>query len=153
VTVEPDLTLPGHTEVLALGDMVRVSSRDGGVQTLPGVSPVAIQQGRYTAKPMRARLSGHPIGPFRCWDKGNLATIGRARAVADLHAVRLSGFPAWVTWLGVHLFYLVGFQNRLIVAIRWFISFATRDRGARLITSPSAAEDDRQTQRSKVYSA
>jgi NADH dehydrogenase len=153
VTVEPDLTLPGYPEVLALGDMVRVRSRDGGVQELPGVSPVAIQQGRYAAKLVRARLGGHQIGPFRYWDKGNLATIGRARAVADLHAVRLSGFPAWVTWLVVHLFYLVGFQNRLIVAIRWFISFTTRGRGARLITSTSAPEDDRRAQRSKVYSA
>ena len=135
VTVEPDLTLPGHPEVLALGDMVRVRSRDGGVQALPGVAPVAMQQGRYAAKLVRARLSGHPVGPFRYLDKGNLATIGRARAVADLHAIRLSGFPAWAAWLVVHLFYLVGFQNRLIVFIRWFISFVTRGRGARLITN------------------
>jgi NADH dehydrogenase len=104
-----------------------------------------MQQGRYAAKLVRARLSGHPIGPFRYFDKGNLATIGRARAVADLHAIRLSGFPAWAAWLVVHLFYLVGFQNRLIVFIRWFISFVTHGRGARLITSTPAAEDDRQT--------
>jgi NADH dehydrogenase len=153
VSVDPDLTLPGHPEVLALGDMVRVRSRDGGVQALLGVAPVAMQQGRYAAKLVRGRLSGHPIGPFRYLDKGNLATIGRARAVADLHAIRLSGFPAWAAWLVVHLFYLVGFQNRLIVVIRWFISFVTRGRGARLITSTSAAEDDRQTEPSKVYSA
>jgi NADH:ubiquinone reductase (H+-translocating) len=145
VTVEPDLTLPGHPEVLALGDMVRVRSRDGSVQALPGVAPVAIQQGRYAAKLVRARLNGHPIGPFRYRDKGNLATIGRARAVADLHAIRLSGFPAWAVWLVVHLYYLVGFENRLIVFIRWFISFITRGRGARLITNTPAAEDDRQT--------
>jgi NADH dehydrogenase len=140
VTVEPDLTLPGHPEVLALGDMVRVRSRDGGVQELLGVAPVAMQQGRYAAKLVRARLSGQPIGPFRYLDKGNLATIGRARAVADLHVVRLSGFPAWVTWLVVHLFYLIGFQNRLIVLMRWFISFVTRGRAARLITSTAATE-------------
>jgi NADH:ubiquinone reductase (H+-translocating) len=139
VTVEPDLTLPGHPEVLALGDMVRVRSRDGGVQDLLGVAPVAMQQGRYAAKLVRGRLSGRPIGPFRYLDKGNLATIGRARAVADLHAIRLSGFPAWATWLVVHLFYLIGFQNRLIVLVRWAISFATRGRGARLITGPSGA--------------
>ena len=139
VTVEPDLTLPGHPEVLALGDMVRVRSRDGGVQDLLGVAPVAMQQGRYAAKLVRGRLSGRPIGPFHYLDKGNLATIGRARAVADLHAIRLSGFPAWATWLVVHLFYLIGFQNRLIVLVRWFISFATRGRGARLITGPSGA--------------
>jgi NADH:ubiquinone reductase (H+-translocating) len=142
VTVEPDLTLPGHPEVLALGDMVRVRSRDGGVQALLGVAPVAMQQGRYAAKLVRARLDGRPIGPFRYRDKGNLATIGRARAVADLHLVRLSGFLAWATWLVVHLFYLIGFQNRLIVVLRWFISFVTRGRGARLITD-TAAEDDR----------
>ena len=140
VTVEPDLTLPGHPEVLALGDMVRVRSRDGGVQELLGVAPVAMQQGRYAAKLVRARLSGHPIGPFRYVDKGNLATIGRARAVADLHAIRLSGFPAWAAWLVVHLFYLIGFQNRLIVLIRWFISFITRGRGTRLITNTPTTE-------------
>ena len=150
VTIEPDLTLPGHPEVMALGDMVRVRSRHGGVQELLGVAPVAMQQGRYAAKLVRARLEGQAIGPFRYLDKGNLATIGRARAVADLHAIRLSGFPAWAAWLVVHLFYLIGFQNRLIVVIRWFISFATRGRGARLITNTPAAEDDRQTQRSMV---
>jgi NADH dehydrogenase len=138
LTVEPDLSLPGHPEVLALGDMVRVRSRDGGVHELLGVAPVAMQQGRYAAKLVRARLSGDPIGPFRYFDKGNLATIGRARAVADLHAIRLSGFPAWAAWVVVHLFYLVGFQNRLIVVFRWVISFATRGRGARLITNTPA---------------
>jgi NADH:ubiquinone reductase (H+-translocating) len=140
VTVDPDLTLRGHPEVLALGDMVRVRSHDGGVQELLGVAPVAMQQGRYAAKLVRARLSGHPIGPFRYLDKGNLATIGRARAVADLHAIRLSGFPAWAAWLVVHLFYLIGFQNRLIVLIRWFISFITRGRGTRLITNTPTTE-------------
>jgi NADH:ubiquinone reductase (H+-translocating) len=153
VTIEPDLTLPGHPEVVALGDMVRVRSRDGGLQALLGVAPVAMQQGRYAAKLVRARLEGQAIGPFRYLDKGNLATIGRARAVADLHAIRLSGFPAWATWLVVHLFYLIGFQNRLIVVIRWFISFATRGRGARLITNTPAAEADRQSQGSMVYRA
>jgi NADH:ubiquinone reductase (H+-translocating) len=153
VTVEPDLTLPGHPEVLALGDMVRVRSRDGGLQELLGVAPVAMQQGRYAAKLIRARLSGHAIGPFHYLDKGNLATIGRARAVADLHAIRLSGLPAWAAWLIVHLFYLIGFQNRLIVLIRWCISYITRGRGARLITNTTATEDDRQPQRSMAYPA
>ena len=124
--------------------MVRVRSSDGGVQTLPGLSPVAIQQGRYAAKLIRARVGGHSIGPFRYLDKGNLATIGRARAVADLHAIRLNGFPAWMTWLVVHIFYLVGFQNRLIVAIRWFISFTTRGRGARLIISTTTTDNQRE---------
>jgi NADH dehydrogenase len=140
VTVEADLTLPGHPEVLALGDMVRIRGRDGTPITLPGVAPVAMQQGRYAAKAVRARLEGRAAPPFRYRDKGNLATIGRAAAVADIKGIRLSGFLAWMTWLVVHLFYLVGFQNRLLVLIRWSISFATRGRGARLITDPANAE-------------
>jgi NADH dehydrogenase len=135
LTVEPDLTLPGHPEVLALGDMVRVRRENGEGETLPGVAPVAMQQGRYAAKLVRARLNDKTIGPFHYRDKGNLATIGRASAVADLHLVRLSGFIAWITWLTVHLWYLVGFQNRMLVFIRWSISFFTRGRGARLITA------------------
>jgi NADH dehydrogenase len=140
VTVEADLTLPGHPEVFALGDMVRVRSRDGSVITLPGVAPVAMQQGRYAAKAVRARLDDRAAPPFRYHDKGNLATIGRAAAVADIKGFELSGFLAWIAWLVVHLFYLVGFQNRLLVVIRWSISFATRGRGARLITSLASAD-------------
>jgi NADH:ubiquinone reductase (H+-translocating) len=133
ITVEPDLTLPGHPEVLALGDMVRVRAADGSVQPLLGVAPVAMQEGRYAAKLVRARLRGQAMGPFRYRDKGNLATIGRASAVADLHLVRLSGPFAWLTWLTVHIWYLIGFQNRLLVMIRWAFSFLTRGRGGRLI--------------------
>jgi NADH dehydrogenase len=140
VTVEADLTLPGHPEVFALGDMVRIRDRDGSAITLPGLAPVAMQQGRYAANAVRARLKGRSAPPFRYRDKGNLATIGRAAAVADVKGVKLSGFIAWMTWLVVHLFYLVGFQNRLLVFIRWSISFATRGRGARLITDPADAE-------------
>jgi NADH dehydrogenase len=136
ILVEPDLTLPGHPEVLAIGDMVRVREADGSARTLPGVAPVAMQQGRYAAKAIRARIEGCAIGPFRYLDKGNLATIGRARAVADLHFLRLSGFPAWVTWLLVHIWYLIGFENRLLVLVRWIYSFVTRGRGARLIAGP-----------------
>ena len=134
VTVEADLTLPGRPEVLVLGDMVRVRGPGGDVQMLPGVAPVAMQEGRYAAKLVRSRLRGGTIGFFRYRDKGNLATIGRARAVADLHWIRLSGFPAWAAWVVVHLWYLIGFQNRLLVLIRWAISFFTHGRGARLIT-------------------
>jgi NADH:ubiquinone reductase (H+-translocating) len=130
VTVEPDLTLPGHPEVFALGDMVRL--RDA---VLPGVAPVAMQQGRYAARVVRGRLRGKPSPPFRYRDKGNLATIGRAAAVADVKGLHLSGFLAWITWLVVHLWYLVGFQNRVLVFIRWSVSFATHGRGARLITN------------------
>ena len=134
VTVEPDLTLPGHPEVFALGDMIRVRGADGSAVALPGLAPVAMQQGRYAAKAIRARLQGRDEPPFRYRDKGNLATIGRAVAVADIKGARLSGFIAWITWLVVHLFYLVGFENRLLVFIRWAFAFATRGRGARLIT-------------------
>jgi NADH dehydrogenase len=134
LTVEPDLTLPGHPEVIALGDMVRVRGRGGDVQNLPGLAPVAMQEGRYAARLVRHRLEGRPTKPFRYVDKGNLATIGRGRAVGDLKGVHLSGLLAWLTWLLVHLFYLVGFQNRVLVFIRWVTSFVTRGRGARLIT-------------------
>jgi NADH:ubiquinone reductase (H+-translocating) len=134
VLVEPDLTLPGHPEVFAIGDMVRVRGGDGSPLVLPGVAPVAMQQGRYAAKVVRARLGDRAVAPFRYIDKGNLATIGRARAVADLHLLKLSGFPAWLTWLFVHLWYLIGFQNKMLVLIRWSFSFLTRGRGARLIS-------------------
>jgi NADH dehydrogenase len=102
---------------------------------LPGVAPVAIQQGRYAARVVGDRLRGERTPPFHYRDKGQLATIGRARAVADLHLLRLSGALAWLAWLAVHLWYLIGFQNRLLVLLRWFFSFVTRRRGARLITA------------------
>jgi NADH:ubiquinone reductase (H+-translocating) len=131
VLVEPDLSLPGHPEVLALGDMVRVRDHD----PLPGVAPVAMQMGRYAARSIKARLKGRDAGPFHYKDKGNLATIGRARAVAELPPrIRVSGFLAWALWLGIHLWYLVGFQNRLLVFIRWGFNFLTHGRGNRLIT-------------------
>jgi NADH dehydrogenase len=128
-----DLSLPGHPEVLALGDMVSVRQPDGTALVLPGIAPVAMQQGRHGARVVGDRLRGRDPRPFRYHDKGNLATIGRARAVADVKGVRLSGFLAWVTWLVVHLWYLIGFQNRLLVVIRWAVSFFTHGRGARLI--------------------
>jgi NADH dehydrogenase len=125
--VEPDLTVPGHPEVFAIGDMVQTA------KPLMGVAPVAMQQGRYAARAVRERLRGRTSRPFRYLDKGNVATIGRARAVADLHGLHLSGFAAWVFWLALHLYYLIGFENRILVLIRWIISFVTRGRGARLI--------------------
>jgi NADH dehydrogenase len=134
VTVERDLTLPGHPEVLALGDMVRVRGADGAPVVLPGMAPVAMQQGRYAARLVRDRLRGRKTPPFRYRDKGNLATIGRAAAVADIRGLKLSGLIAWLAWLTVHLWFLVGFQNRLLVFIRWSFSFATHGRGARLVT-------------------
>jgi NADH dehydrogenase len=133
VTVTADLTLHDHPEVFAIGDMVRVAQSDGTIVALPGLAPVAMQQGRYVARVIRTRLSGRATQPFRYVDKGNLATIGRSKAVADVKGIRIAGFPAWVTWLVVHLFYLIGFQNRLLVVTRWTFSFVTRGRGARLI--------------------
>jgi NADH dehydrogenase len=107
--------------------------------TLPGVAPVAMQEGRYAASAIVERLHSQDSVPFRYHDKGNLATIGRASAVADIRGLHLSGFIAWMTWLVVHLWYLVGFQNRVVVFIRWAFSFATHGRGARLITGAEAS--------------
>ena len=136
VTVEPDLTLPGRSEVFALGDMVRVRSATGEPIVFPGVAPVAMQQGRYVAKAIRDRLRSRATPAFRYRDKGNLATIGRRAAVADIKGLKLSGSIAWLTWLLVHIWYLIGFQNRLLVAIRWTSSFTTHGRGTRLIAGP-----------------
>ena len=129
VTVEADLTLPGRPEVLAIGDMARVPEKP-----LPGLAPVAMQQGRYVGQLVADRLAGRTTPPFRYIDKGNLATIGRARAVADLRGLKVGGFPAWAIWLVVHLFYLVGFENRAVVLVRWAYNFFTRGRGGRLVT-------------------
>jgi NADH:ubiquinone reductase (H+-translocating) len=133
LAVEPDLSVPGHPEVLAIGDMVSVREPGGDVTVFPGVAPVAMQMGRHAARAIRARIDGQQPKPFHYTDKGNLATIGRARAVADIKGLHLSGFIAWYTWLAVHLFYLIGFQNRLLVLVRWSFSFFTHGRGARLI--------------------
>ena len=141
VTVEADLSLPGHPEVFAIGDMIRVRDLNGEPIVLPGVAPVAMQQGQYVASVVRARLRRREHGGFRYRDKGNVATIGRAAGVADIKGVRLSGFLAWAAWLVVHLWYLIGFQNRLLVLIRWSFSFATHGRGARLITGTSTTGD------------
>jgi NADH:ubiquinone reductase (H+-translocating) len=138
LVVGPDLALPGYPEVVALGDMAQVLDTDGRPQELPGVAPTAMQQGRYAARAIRARLSGRERRPFRYLDKGNVATIGRLKAVIELRGLRLSGILAWLTYLFVHLFYLVGLQNRLLVLIRWSVSFLTRGRGARLITGEHA---------------
>jgi NADH dehydrogenase len=138
VRVEPDLTLPGHPEVIALGDMASVSDGSGGALALPGLAPVAIQQGAYAARLVEHRLRGATIRPFHYINKGNLATIGRRRAVADLGLVRLSGPLAWLIWLVVHIWYLIGFQNRLVVIFRWSLSFLSRGRsqGSRIIAGP-----------------
>ncbi|HSD23338.1 MAG TPA: NAD(P)/FAD-dependent oxidoreductase [Solirubrobacterales bacterium] len=141
VTVAPDLTLPDHPEVFALGDMVRVTGEDGEPQQLLGVAPVAMQEGRYAAKVVKARLRGRTHEPFRYRDKGNVATIGRSRAVADVKGLKVSGFPAWSLWLVIHVWYLIGFQNRVLVLIRWSFSFFTRGRGGRVIEEFEGADE------------
>ena len=138
VIVEPDLTLPGRPEVFAIGDMTAVRDGNGGVQQLPGVAPVAMQQGRHVARSIRA---GERT-PFHYKDKGNLATIGRRAAVADLGRIRLSGFIAWALWLVLHLVYIIGFQNRLLVLVRWTFSYFTRGRGARIIHAVHVGGND-----------
>jgi NADH:quinone reductase (non-electrogenic) len=142
VAVGPDLTLRGHPEVLALGDIAGVHDAQGRPVALPGLAPVAMQQGRYAARLIDDRLHGRETPPFHYHDKGSLATIGRAQAVADFRWVRLGGLPAWLAWLLVHVFYLIGMQNRLLVMTRWMFSYFTRSGGARLIAgsevSPAA---------------
>ncbi len=153
--VTPDLTVPGHPEVFAIGDMVQVVQSDGTIALLPGLAPVAMQEGRYAARVIRNRLRGRATRPFKYVDKGNLATIGRSKAVADIKGIHISGFAAWLTWLLVHLFYLIGFQNRLLVVTRWTFSFFTRGRGARLINESGAngtAETHRPTRESRLPS-
>ncbi|HEX3294730.1 MAG TPA: hypothetical protein VHR38_13435, partial [Solirubrobacterales bacterium] len=109
------------------------TGEDGQPQKLLGVAPVAMQEGRYVAKVVKERLRGGEHEAFRYRDKGNVATIGRSRAVADIKGLRVSGFPAWLLWLMIHIFYLIGFQNRILVLIRWSFSFFTRGRGSRVI--------------------
>jgi NADH dehydrogenase len=132
VIVEPDLSVPGHPEILVIGDLASFSHQDGN--PLPGVAPVAMQQGRYAARLIVKKLRGDSVQPFHYFNKGNLATIGRRAAVADFGIVRFKGSLAWLTWLFVHLMYLVGFENRLLVLIRWMYNYITHNRGARLIT-------------------
>jgi NADH dehydrogenase len=129
--VEPDLSLRGHPEVFAIGDLALL--HQGGAP-LPGIAPVAIQQGHYVAGAIEARIAGRLSAPFSYRDRGSLAVIGRARAVALVWGRRVWGYPAWLLWLFVHLLYLVEFENRVIVAIQWGWSYLTRNRRARLIT-------------------
>ena len=132
VIVEPDLGLPGHPEILVIGDLAHLSGPDG--KLMPGVAPAAMQQGRYAAELIRRRLVGESLPAFRYQDKGSLATIGRAAAVASIGRLRLHGFLAWVMWLFIHLLYIVEFESRLLILIQWAWNYFTRNRGARLIT-------------------
>jgi NADH:ubiquinone reductase (H+-translocating) len=129
--VEPDCTIPGHPEVFVLGDAALFKHQDGG--PLPGICPVAIQMGEYTARTIRGDLLRQPRRAFSYWDKGQLAVIGRGRAVADIWKLHFAGFLAWLTWTFVHIFFLIGFRNRVLVMIQWAWSYVTYGRGARLI--------------------
>ncbi len=131
--VEPDCTIPGHPEVFVLGDAAHFEHQEGG--PLPGVSPVAIQMGEYTAGVIAGDLNGEPRRAFQYWDKGQLAVIGRGRAVADIWKLHFGGLLAWFIWTFVHIFFLIGFRNRILVMIQWAWSYLTYGRGARLITA------------------
>ncbi|MDH3292448.1 MAG: NAD(P)/FAD-dependent oxidoreductase [Gemmatimonadota bacterium] len=140
VIVEPDLTVPGHPEVFVIGDLAHFPHQTG--EPLPGIAPVAMQQGRYVADTILRRLGGRPVRPFRYFNKGELATIGRAAAVANFGRLRFSGYPAWLLWLFVHLMYLVEFENRILVFFQWAWNYLTWNRGARLIAHGTAADHD-----------
>jgi NADH dehydrogenase len=132
VFVQPDLSVPGHPEVFVIGDLAALQDEHG--KMLPGVAPVALQQGRWVAKAIARDLEHQPRRNFRYHDKGSLATIGRAAGVAQFPKFSLSGYFAWLAWLFVHIFFLIGFRNRIIVMIQWAWSYLTYERGARLIT-------------------
>jgi NADH:ubiquinone reductase (H+-translocating) len=132
VLVEPDLTVPGHKDVFVLGDLAAVEQYDGSF--VPGVAPAAIQEGQHTALNLERAVAGQPLRAFRYKDKGSLATIGRAAAVADFGKFKLSGFLAWFAWLAIHIFFLIGFRNRFLVITQWAWAYLTYQRGARLIT-------------------
>jgi NADH dehydrogenase len=135
VLIEADLSLPGHPEVFVIGDLASLRQAEG--MQLPGVAPVAMQQGHWVAKQVAADLAGNPRTPFRYVDKGSLATIGRAAAVAQFGKLHISGYFAWLSWLFIHIFFLIGFRNRILVMIQWAWSYFTYDRSARLITFPN----------------
>ncbi len=137
VMVAPDLTVPGHPEIFVIGDLAYFE-QDG--HALPGVAPVAMQEGRFAADAIEARLRGATAGRFHYHDKGSLAVIGRKSAIAEIGRLRLHGHLAWLLWLFVHLMYIVTFSNRLIIFIRWGIQYLTFSRGARLITGKVSGE-------------
>ena len=132
VLVNPDLSIPAHPEVFVIGDLAALKDENG--KMLPGVAPVAIQEGKFVARTIHRDLDRTPRENFHYWDKGSLATIGRASAIAQFGKIHISGFIAWLSWLFVHIFFLIGFQNRLLVFIKWAWSYFTYERGARLIT-------------------
>ncbi len=135
LVVEPDMTLRDHPEIIVMGDLAHYNDERG--QPLPGVAAVAIQQGWYAGKLIERRLRGETVDAFRYRNRGSMATIGRAAAVADLGRIKLSGYPGWLAWLFVHLTNLIGYENRLLVMLQWAWNYFTRNRAARLITGES----------------
>src|SRR5512140_876974 len=131
VRIQADLTLPGHSEVQVIGDLASLE-QDG--KPIPGLAPAAMQMGRHAARNVELAIAGQPVLPFRYIDKGTLATIGRARAVAERGKLRMGGFLAWLVWLVVHIFFLIGFRNRFLVLFEWAWVYFRNERGARLIT-------------------
>jgi NADH dehydrogenase len=129
--VAPDLSIPGHPELFVIGDLATITTKG---RMVPGVAPAAMQMGRHAAKNIRRDLEQRARVPFVYTNKGDLATIGRHRAIADFGRVQVSGFLAWWLWLFVHILYLAGFRNRLSVLVEWAYSYFTYERGARLIT-------------------
>ncbi len=138
VKVGPDLTVPGNPNIFVIGDVACAVGADG--KPLPGVAPVAKQQGQYVAAVLKARRDGKALPPFRYRDFGAMATIGRKRAVAQIGAVKLAGFPAWLLWSLAHIYFLIGFRNRLAVVLSWGWSYITFQRGTRLITGLSGSQ-------------
>jgi len=136
VKVNPDLSLPGHPEVFAIGDMALVLDEEG--KPVPGVSPAAMQMARHVARIILDELDlgpgRAPRPPFKYWDKGTMATIGRSAAVAKIGRLEFNGFAAWVAWLFVHLIFLIGFRNKLAVLLQWAYSYVAYKRGARIVT-------------------
>ena len=139
VQVLPDLTVPGHPEIFVAGDLASVSL-DG--KPVPGIAPAAKQMGNHVAKTIRDGLDGKPSSPFRYRDYGNLATIGRMAAVVDLRGFRFSGAIAWFFWLIAHIFFLIGFRNRLAVMINWIWAYSSSERAARIIVGDTNERDD-----------
>jgi NADH dehydrogenase len=138
VIVNDDLTIPGHNEAQVIGDLANFAHQGG--KPLPGVSPVAMQQGRHAVRNILAMIDGRKPQRFRYWNKGSMATIGRNKAVADFNFIHLSGLPAWLVWLFIHIIFLVGFRSRIAVLIQWAWSYVTFNKGARLITRNFQAE-------------
>ena len=132
VLVEPDLTIPGRDDVYVIGDLAHLET-DGVL--VPGVAPAAMQEARHAAANALRIVNGEPTRPFHYYNKGDLATIGRNRAIAVFGRVQVAGYPAWLLWLFVHILYLVGFRNRLSVLIQWGYAYFTFQRGVRLITA------------------